>query len=177
MSDISETLQPTSDQLDAIDLYHSGPQTFTVESVTVARSDQPVSIRLREFPRVYRPSKNMRRVLAGIWGADSSKWAGRRFTLYNDPDVTFGRERTGGVRISHMSGIDSPQQVPVILTRGKTAQWPVKPLQDAPTPVQSGPTPEQIAAATDVALLRSGLTQFPHLADHIQARLAELGEA
>ena len=41
MTDITDTLAPTSDQLDAVDLL-TGPRTFTVERVVVNKSDQPV---------------------------------------------------------------------------------------------------------------------------------------
>jgi hypothetical protein len=61
--DISDTLAPTSDQLDAVDLL-GGPRTFTVAKVTKGNPEQPVQIHLAEFPRVWRPGKSMRRVLA-----------------------------------------------------------------------------------------------------------------
>ena len=175
MSDITETLAPNSDQLDAIDLHHSGPRTFTVERVVVSKSDQPVSVTLREFPRVWRPSKNMRRVLAECWGVDSAAWTGQRVTLYADMAVKFGNETPGGTRISHISGIDSVRKVPIILTRGKTALYPVQPLvEQAPAPVT--PTLEDVAASTDTAQLRAWWVAYPDLdvKAAIEARVAEL---
>ena len=47
--DISETLAPKSDQMDAVDLL-GGPQTFTVTEVTRGNAEQPVQIALAEFP-------------------------------------------------------------------------------------------------------------------------------
>jgi hypothetical protein len=92
MSDITDTLAPNSDQLDAVDLL-TGPRTFTVERVVVNKSDQPVNVHLRDFPRVWRPGKNMRRVIASLWGADSATWAGKSVTLYCDKTVSmFGGE-------------------------------------------------------------------------------------
>lgn len=131
--DISETLAPNSDQLDAVDLL-GGPQTFTITKVSKGKEDQPVNIHLAEFPRVWRPGKSMRRVLAACWGTDASVWAGRRVTLYCDPEVMFGKEKTGGTRISHLSHIDKPKAIPLLVSRGKSATFRVDPLPDAPPP-------------------------------------------
>ena len=131
--DISETLAPNSDQLDAVDLL-GGPQAFTIGSVSKGNSDQPVNVQLIEFPRVWRPGKSMRRVLAACWGTDASQWTGRRVTLYCDTRVKFGGEEVGGTRISHLSHIDKPVKVPLILTRGKSHVYTVQPLTEAPAP-------------------------------------------
>jgi hypothetical protein len=171
MTDITDTLAPNSDQLDAIDLHHSGPRTFTVERVVVNKSDQPVNVHLVEFPRVWRPSKNMRRVLAECWGVDSASWTGGRITLYADMAVKFGNETPGGTRISHISGIDRALKVPIILTRGKTALYPVQPLVEQPSP--AAPTADQIATAT-----REQVSEWwgahPNLRPQLAARAEEL---
>lgn len=173
MTDVTDTLAPNSDQIDAIDLHHSGPRTFTVERTVVSKADQPISIHVRELDRVYRPSKNMRRVLADCWGLDSAQWVAHRFTLYNDPEVTFGRDKTGGVRISHVSHIDGPRKVPIILTRGKSGLWTVDPIPQA-APAQAAP-PLNIATATDEAALRRVWQQAtPDVKAQIEARVAEL---
>ena len=130
--DITETLAPNSDQLDAVDLL-GGPRTFTIAKVSKNSSpDQPVNVTLAEFPRVWRPSKSMRRVLAAGWGADASQWTGRRVTLYCDTRVKFGGEEVGGTRISHLSHIDKAMKVPLIVTRGKSQVYTVQPLVEKP---------------------------------------------
>ena len=132
--DITSTLVPKSDQLDAVDLL-SGPQTFTIDKVGKnASPDQPVNVHLVEFPRVWRPGKSMRRVLAACWGADASQWTGRRVTLYCDTRVKFGGEEVGGTRISHLSHIDKAMKVPLIVTRGKSQVYTVQPLVEKLTP-------------------------------------------
>lgn len=128
--DISDTLAPKSDQLDAVDLVHVGPQTYTVTSVSKGKPDQPVNIGLAEFPRAYRPGKSMRRVLAAAWGTDASKWVGRRMTLFCDPGVQFGGEAVGGIRISHLSHITERLAVPLIVKRGQSAMFTVEPLPE-----------------------------------------------
>lgn len=127
--DISDTLAPNSDQLDAVDLM-GGPRTFTITEVSRGKDDQPVQIHLAEFPRVWRPGKSMRRVLAACWGTDASAYVGRRVTLYCDPDVTFGKDRVGGTRISHLSHIDKPRRIPLLVSRGKSALFTVEPLRE-----------------------------------------------
>lgn len=130
--DISDTLAPNSDQLDAVDLL-SGPRTFTITDVTRGNTEQPVNVHIAGFPRVWRPNKSMRRVLAYCWGADAKQWTGRRVTLYCDPEVEFGKEKVGGIRISHLSHIDGPKTVPLLEKRRKSGSWRVHPLPD-PSP-------------------------------------------
>jgi len=90
--DLTKALAPKSDQLDFTDLDGSGPQVFTITAVSENGSElkdqQPVNIQLAEFPRVWRPSKGMLRVLADNWGKDPKVWAGRRVELYGDPDFS-----------------------------------------------------------------------------------------
>ena len=169
--DITDTLAPQSDQLDAVDLVQ-GPRTFTVERVNVKKgADQPVDVHLIGFPRVWRPGKNMRRVLGELWGTDSAAWTGRSVTLYCDPTVRFGGETVGGIRISHMSHIDGPKKATIIPTRGKSAQWPVKPLENAPAPAE--PSPEQVANATREQVTE-WWTAHPNLRPQLTARAEEL---
>lgn len=129
--DISDTLAPKSDQLDAVDLLGKPPRIFTVAGVSRGNSEQPVEIKLAEFPRVWRPGKSMRRVLAHLWGADASKWTGRRVELFCDVEVVFGGEKVGGTRISRMSHIDEPKSVPIIIKKGRSGGYKVEPLTDA----------------------------------------------
>lgn len=147
--DITDSLAPTSDQLDAVDLV-GGPRIFTVTNVTQGNAEQPVQIALAEFPRVWRPGKSMRRVLAAGWGTDASQWTGRRVELYCDPSVQFGGAAVGGTRISGMSHIDKALKVPLLIKRGKSAVFTVQPLPDAP----AEPTEAEVAACTDLDTLR-----------------------
>lgn len=168
--DITDTLAPNSEQLDAVDLVGS-PRTFTIESVSKGNAEQPVNIHLAEFPRPWRPGKNMRRVLAGVWGKETAAWVGRRVTLFCDPRVKFGGEEVGGVRISHMSGIDKPTKVPVIVTRGKGGTYLVEPLTaDAPT---SPPVTDDTEARIE-ALKAEWATAKPERQAAIQAEVEAL---
>ena len=171
--DITDTLAPKSDQLDAVDLL-GGPRTFTIAEVTRGNDEQPVQIRLAEFPRVWRPGKSMRRVLAAAWGPQAQEWTGRRVTLYCDPAVKFGGEAVGGTRISHLSHIDGPKKVPLLVTKGRSAVFTVQPLKDAPPP-PAAMTLEDVAATTDTDTLRTAWQGSPpDVRAAIEARVAEI---
>lgn len=131
--DLTESIAPRSDQLNADDLI-SGPVTVTIQDVVKGNAEQPVDVRLVEFPgRAYRPSKSMRRVMVMAWGADSSAYKGRRLKLHRNPEITFGRDKVGGIEISALSGLDKPLTVALTATRGKRKNFTVQPLPDAPT--------------------------------------------
>jgi len=177
--DISDTLAPKSEQLDAIDLI-DGPRIFTVERVTRNNTDQPINVHLKEFPRPWRPGVNMRRVLGHCWSRDSSVWTGRRVELYRDPNVTFGKETPGGTRIRRLSHIDGPVDAPILLTRGKAGTWHVEPLPDAAPPQDYT---AQIANSDKDQLraLYTQLQQAGQLTDQVKAqitgRVAEIDAA
>ena len=136
--DLTDSIAPTSDQLDAVDLL-GGPRTFTIEKVEKNNGDLPVNIHLAEFPRVWRPGKSMRRVLVYAWGPDATAYVGRRVTLYCDPNVKFGGEAVGGTRLSHLSHIAKALTIPLLVTRGKSATFRVTPLPDAPPAAELSP--------------------------------------
>jgi hypothetical protein len=171
---IEDTLAPTSDQLDAVDLL-GGPRTFTIENVGRNNSpEQPLNVKLAEFPRVWRPGKSMRRVLAFAWGTDASKYTGRRVTLYCDPEVTFGKDRVGGTRISHLSHIDKALSIPLLVTRGKSKVFTVQPLKEQPASVAE-PTAEEVAACTDRGRLAAmWRASSPERREQIEARVKAL---
>jgi len=150
--DMTESLAPKSDQLDAVDLV-GGPRTFTIENVTRHNAEQPFNFHLAEFPRVWRPGKSMRRVIAAAWGTKASAYVGQRVTLYCDNSVEFGGAAVGGSRISHMSGIDKPLKVPLLIKKGRSAIFTVQPLPDAPAPANPDTTiPADVIANTRKAI-------------------------
>lgn len=133
--DISQAAQPKSDQLNADDLI-AGPQVVTITEVRKGSSEQPVEIVTSEFGpgRPYRPGKSMIRVLIAAWGKEAAAYKGRRLMLYRDPEITFGRDKVGGIRISAMSDIDSRITLALTVTRGKRAPFTVDPLPpESPT--------------------------------------------
>ena len=131
--DMTQSIAPKSDQLNADDLI-SGPVTVTVKEVKAGNAEQPVDVVLVEFPgRAYRPSKSMRRIMVSAWGPEASAYTGRRLTLFRNPEITFGRDKVGGIEISHLSDLPKPLNVALTATRGKRKNFTVQPLPaDAP---------------------------------------------
>jgi hypothetical protein len=176
--DLTASIAPKSDQINADDLI-SGPRTFTVESVTEGSTEQPFNIHLVENPgRPYRPSKSMRRVLVMAWGKESDDWpTGGRITLFRDPEVKFGRDEVGGIKISHLSHIDRPMTFALTEKRGSRKPHTVEPLPGV-APAIPEPTAEQVAAATDKAALGAmWKASGPERRAQIEARVAELDAA
>ncbi|WP_205915200.1 hypothetical protein [Prescottella equi] len=189
--DLTESIAPRSDQLNAEDLL-SGPRTVTVEKVTKGSAEQPVNVHLVEFPgRPFRPSKTVRRILVAAWGADASGYAGRRMTLFRDPAVRFGGQDVGGIRVSHLSHIDKRLQLALTVTRGKRAPYIVEPMPAAPhgdskpaVKVDADSLLAAVEQAPDIDALRELWKQAAALTDDdcatvravIDGRLADLKE-
>lgn len=129
MTDLSQTIAPKSDQLNADDLI-SGPRTIKVTRVSrMNEPDQPIAVGFEgDNGKPYKPGKSMRRLLVHVWGADGNGYVGRRMTLFRDDAVQFGGMAVGGIRISHLSGIDKPVTMALTVTRAKRAPYTVKPL-------------------------------------------------
>jgi len=133
--DLTDAIVPNSQQVNADDLAAS-PRTVTITNVERGTDEQKVFVHLAEYPgRTYRPSKSMTRVMVEVWGKESSTYAGRRLTIYRNPDITFGPNKVGGIEISHMSDIEKAKTVALTVTRGRKKNFTVQPLPaDAPTP-------------------------------------------
>ncbi len=127
--DVTKAIEPKSDQLNSDDLI-TGPITVTVKNTNVKESiEQPISIFYDgDRGKPYKPCKSMTRVLAHLWGKDSSKWVGRTLTLYRDPTVKWGGVEIGGIRISHMSHINGEETMALTATKGSRKLFTVKPL-------------------------------------------------
>ena len=167
--DLTESIAPRSDQINADDLV-GGPITYTIREVVAGKAEAPFDFQLVETDRAYRPSKTMRRVIVNAWGTEAAAYAGRRLTLYREPSIRFGSAVVGGIRVSHMSHIDGPSEVSVQTSRGKREKFTVQPLADAPT----APALD-IATTTDEAALRAAWVQAsPDVKAQIEARVAEL---
>lgn len=136
--EVLAALAPKTDQLNADDLVGRPPFTVTVERARSAGkgAEQPWSIEFSGCPfadgraKPWKPAKTMRRLLVAAWGPKMKEWRGRRVTLYLDPDVRFGKDVVGGIRVSHLSHLPNnrPFTVNLTVTRGKKAPWTVQPL-------------------------------------------------
>jgi len=133
MDDMSETVVPKSDQLNADDLI-AGPMTIKINRVVVKKGEpqQPVSIFYDgDEKHPYKPSLGMRRALMLAWGKSSSEYVGKSLTLFNEKTIKFGKSETGGIRISHMSHVDKPVRFALTISRGQRIPYTIKVLEVA----------------------------------------------
>jgi hypothetical protein len=130
MLDLSETIIPKSDQLNADDLV-AGPLTIKITKVVKADRDGVKAFDLSyegDNNRPWKPCKTMRRVILQAWGTDGTKFVGRRITVFRDESVKWAGAAVGGIRISHMSDLVGPLTTSLTITRGQKRPYVVKPL-------------------------------------------------
>lgn len=129
--ELLKAIQAKSDQLNADDLI-AGPITGKIVSVKCMGSkEQPYHIQLDCWTVPFKPCKSMLRVMAACWGKIPREWAGKSMTLYNDTEVVYAGLKCGGVRISHVSDIESDMTIYMTKTRGKKAPFVVRRLDGA----------------------------------------------
>lgn len=126
-ADLAASVTAKSDQLNADDLI-GGPLTGRIVHISKGSPEQPVSIHLSSWRQPWKPCKTERRVMSGLWGGDPSVWIGKTIRLIRDPDVIFGKERVGGIRIEGASGIDHVVTQNLNAARGKKAPRSVVPI-------------------------------------------------
>lgn len=129
MNDMKSVIVPRSDQLNSDDLL-AGPITVVITGVTIRPgTEQPISVHYDgDNGKPYKPCKSMCRVMVTAWGADSKQYIGRSMILYRDATVKWGGMEVGGLRISHMSDIDSALTMALTVTRANRKPYTVKPL-------------------------------------------------
>lgn len=128
--DLSKTIIPKSDQLNADDLI-SGSKTIKIRDIKGGSDDaQPVSIYFYgDNNKPFKPCKSMRRVLVQLWGADGLQFIGKRITLFRDDTVKWAGVDVGGIRISHVSHIPGATRVLVTAAKNKRIPMTIEVLQ------------------------------------------------
>lgn len=143
MSDMSAVIQPKSDQLNADSLL-AGPITVTIERVEIRPgAEQPIAVRyVGDEGKPWRPCKSMARLMVSAWGPDAKQYAGKRVTLFHDPEVKWGGAKVGGIRVSHMSDLRGKHSVALTATKGQKKIYTVQPLPNERTrQPEAKPTP------------------------------------
>jgi len=125
-NDLSSTVIAKSDQLNADDLIE--PITITITRVDkVSSKDQPVNIH-SEGRQPFKPCLTMRRMLIAAWGKYKDEWVGQSMTVYCDPEVLWAGKAHGGIRVSHVTGIDKPISKMLAVTRGRKSVFTLLPM-------------------------------------------------
>ena len=165
MNDMSATIVAKSDQINAADLIGS-PRTVTVKEVRIkAGEEQPVTILIDGDDKAFRPCKGVRRLIVRIWGVDANKYIGQSMTLFCDPSVTWAGKKEGGIRVSHMTGLDERVVEYMRISRAVTKPYEILPLA---MPARATAPPDKAAewAADQIAAVRIA-ADFDSLADLI----------
>jgi hypothetical protein len=159
---IKDTIIPRSDQLNAEQLL-DGPMVITITKATkVENPDQPIILNYEDdLGRPFKPCKTMRKLIHNVWidcGDDIRPYVGRAMKLYCDKEVKFGKEKVGGVRVSHMSHLpNNAAKVEVSLTvaRGIKKTFVVERLETAAKPDTLAAAKATLESATDMPALIS----------------------
>ena len=116
-----------------------GVADLTVRAVDVitennakGKPQSKARLHVAEHALPYIPGAMMGRALQQVWGDDPAGWVGRRLRVYVDAGVTMGRDVVGGVRVSHVSGIDAERVVMVTTRRGQRSPWSLLPMPQRP---------------------------------------------
>jgi hypothetical protein len=129
MNDMSSTIVAKSDQINAADLIGTN-RTVTIKEVRIkAGEDQPVTVLIEGDKKAFRPCKGVRRLMVRVWGADASKYIGQSMTLFCDPSVTWAGKEEGGIRVSHMTGLDEQIVEYMRISRAATKPYKILPLK------------------------------------------------
>lgn len=147
MTNLRKTIEPNSNQLNADDLLGITRIIRINKVVDKETKDQPMWIYFHgDNGRQYKPGITMRKLLIYAWGDESDDWIGRSIELYNDVEVKFGPQKTGGIRISRLSHIDKDIKALLQTTRGKRAEFVVGRLPTYPEAAFAEKSPQWVAA-------------------------------
>lgn len=148
MADITKTVAPKTDQLNADDFIGSGSRTIKITGVKeMGSKEQPIAISYEgDNGKPWKPCLGMRRILIEIWGEDAAREAnkyypGRSVTLFRDPDVKYGGVTVGGIRVSHASDLSGEKKFALTVAKARRVEFIVKPLRNAPAPKQQQSAP------------------------------------
>ena len=130
ISNLSDTVTSNGQQLNADDLI-SSDKIITVTGIKRSTSkQQPLSIDYYGMQpnRPFKPCLTMRKILFAEWGTDGRQWVGKSMRLYRDSEVKFGTEKTGGIRISHLSDIDKQAVHNLLVSKMKRQEFVINKL-------------------------------------------------
>jgi hypothetical protein len=118
--------------------------TFTIARITTLRMDDEKKKRevdkpaiwFKEIERSWLYCKTSGHSIAAMFGKDDSAWIGKRITLYADPDVRFGSEQVGGIRVAGSPDIEKEIKIRVKFPKKK-------PIEIVLTPTAAPATTKQ----------------------------------
>ena len=131
--------------ISAVELNNNRP-TLTIAKISISRVedekkkrevDKPV-MWFKEIDRGWMYCKTTGHCMAAMFGNNDDAWIGKRVTLYADPEVRFGSEQVGGIRIAGSPDIAKPLTVRIKFPKKKAFEVQLAPTK-APTQQQQPP--------------------------------------
>lgn len=161
MPDMTPVLVAKSDQINGPDLI-AAPRVVKIAGVRLTGKEQATEISIEGDDKLWRPCKTVVRLLARAWGNEGNNWIGKSAQLFYDADVRYGKDKPGGVRVSHLSNLSSDLTVCLQVRKGVVKEYTIKPLATvkhspaAPIPSAAAETPltdagQSIGAASNEA--------------------------
>jgi len=147
MNELRSTIDPNSDQLSADDLIGTS-RIITVRDIKITTGrDRPLWIYFHgDNDKPYKPNITMRKLLIYAWGDIKEEWIGRSIEVYCDPEVRFGPQKVGGIKISRVSHINKDIKALLQTTRGKRSEFIIGRLPFYPEADFTEKSPQWIAA-------------------------------
>ena len=124
------TIEKKTDQLNYEDFLGGVTRIVTIVRIKKGTKEEQYEIEIEGDQRVWRPAVTVLKLLVAAWGDDATVWAGRSAELYGDPEVTFGRDKVGGIRVSRLSHLHGPVTANLTETRAKRKKHTVDPLPE-----------------------------------------------
>jgi hypothetical protein len=147
MDDLRCTIDTKSDQLNADDLIGINRIIRVTDVQVKPGRDRPLWISFNgDNGKPYKPNITMRKLLIFAWSSNRIDWIGRSMELYNDPEVKFGLQKVGGIKISRVSHISKEIKAMLQTTRGKRTEFIVGCLPSYPEKEFTEKSPGWIAA-------------------------------
>lgn len=147
MLDLRETIDANSDQLNADDLIGISKILRVRLVKKVSGRDRPMWIYFHgDNDKPYKPNITMRKLLIYAFGEDGDTWIGRSIEVYCDPEVKFGPQKVGGIKISRVSHINKDIKALLQTTRGKRSEFVIGRLPFYPDADFTEKSPQWIAA-------------------------------
>ena len=172
--DMAESLKPKSNQLNGDNL-RAGPIIARVTGCRKVRDQvRPYVFSLSDGHMPWKPCLTMRRLLTDVNGTSkTSAVVGQYIEFYRDPDVTYGKDRCGGIRVSGMSAVKGPpRNVTLRTSQTKCTTYTVRSIR----PQSSGaPTANLDKFLEDEGLTVDAVNKWR--AANNKAAIAELNDA
>ena len=138
--DMSLFTQAKSDQLNAIDIAADAivVRVTRVSANLAGDGTQPISIHYEgDNGKPFKPCLTMRRLLMKAWGKRADQYVSRSMRLYCDPEVTFGKDKTGGIRINALSHIAKNIRMALPAAKGRFKEHTVEVLETGADPMRA----------------------------------------